>query len=46
MPPLKTYIYQHKEIGSIKIEIKAYEQISAKWKLQETVKNINDFKLV
>ena len=46
MPPLKTYTYRHITKVSITIEIKAYEEISAKWILQETVKNINDFKLV
>jgi hypothetical protein len=45
MPPLKTYTFVHKQFSHIIIEIKEYEEISAKWKLERIVIDINDFEL-
>lgn len=47
MPPLKTYIFIPKEndIGILEIKILAYEEISAKWKLETIVKNPSDYKI-
>jgi hypothetical protein len=45
MPPLKTYTFAHKKSPYVIIEIKDYEEISAKWKLERIVIDINDFEL-
>ena len=45
MPPLKTYIYERINDVSVQITIYAYEEISAKWKLEQIVKTPKDFKL-
>ena len=45
MPPLKTYIFVNKKKSLVQIEVKEYEEISAKWKLEAIVKNINDWEI-
>jgi len=45
MPPLKEYIFTHILYQNIEIKIEAYKETQALYKLEQIVKNVEDFKL-
>ena len=46
MPPLKTYTFECLEDVQTTVVIYAYDEISAKWRMEQHVKNPSNFKLI